>query len=239
MAEKPGYKPVADTIRFTPEDIARLGPRPTVELYLERDGFEDFLPLALYFDNDLPDRRSYLPTTEKTYGETYEEYYGRKVEFIDRFTDGPSVDDSFRLAANYENFFEREVREGFLDLTVFSEKLMPFLKDGNTITIRLKGYSSPRASTDYNLILSRRRIDSVKNHFEKFQDGALMPYLNNGQIKIEEEALGESTAVDVPDALEDEKNSIYSLLASVERRVEIIEVTTGSGQRDDLTSPDN
>ncbi len=234
--DKPGYSSDADTIRFTPEDIARLGPRPTVELYLRRIDFPDFLPLALYFDNDMPDRRSYQSTTDKTYRETYEAYYGRKREFIDRFTEGLSENDSFLLAQNYENFFERDVRGGFTDLTTFSEKLLPFLEEGNTIVIGLRGYASPRASSQYNYILSRRRINSVANHFREFQEGALQPYLKNGQLRVEEEAFGESTAVGVPDDLRDEKNSIYSLLASVERRVEIVKVTTGDGRREEMTS---
>lgn len=231
-ADKPGYKPVRDTIRFTPEDIARLGPRPTVELYLERINFDDFLPLALYFDNDAPDRRSYNTTTDKTYGETYEAYYSKKLEFVNQFTEGMSESDSFRIAQNYENFFDRDVRGGYTDLISFSNKLLPFLEEGNTITIKLKGYASPRASDRYNYILSQRRISSLKNHFREYQDGSLLPYIKKGQLVIEEEAFGESAAAQgVPDDIRDQKGSIYSLLASVERRVEIVEVTAGGEEK--------
>lgn len=237
-ADKPGYGPVTDTLRFTPQDIVRLGPRPRVELYLERINFDDFLPLALYFDNDRPDPRSTSVSTGKTYEETYEIYYSRKEEFVERFTEGLSQNDSFLLAQNYENFFDREVQGGYTDLNNFSEKLLPYLEQGNTITIKLKGFASPRASSDYNLILSKRRVRSVANHFRRYQEGELMPYLKNGQLVIEQEAFGESTAQGVPDDIKDEKNSIYSLLASVERRVEIVEVTTGQAENKDLTSPD-
>ncbi len=230
-ADKPGFKPVRDTVRFTAEDIARLGPRPTVELYLERINFDDFLPLALYFDNDAPDRRSYKTTTDKTYGETYKTYYGKKLEFVERFTEGMSESDSFLIAQNYENFFDRDVRGGYSDLDSFSNKLLPFLEQGNTITIKLKGYASPRASAGYNYNLSQRRISSLKNHFREYQDGSLLPYIEKGQLVIEEEAFGETTAKGVPDDIRDEKSSIYSLLASVERRVEIVEVTAGGDEK--------
>lgn len=231
VGNKPGYESDADTILYTPADIARLGPRPTVDLYLNRG--LPILPLALYFDNDLPDRRSYRPTTDQTYGETYEEYYGRKREYIDRFTEGLPENDSFLLAQNYENFFEREVRGGFSELTSLAQNLLPLLREGHTVILTLQGYSSPRASSDYNYTLSRRRINSVVNHLKEYQDGVLLPYMctsggsnENCQLKFKEEAFGESKAsVEVPDDLGDEKNSIYSLLASVERRVEIVKIT--------------
>ncbi|MFQ5447652.1 MAG: hypothetical protein ACE5FF_12035 [Saprospiraceae bacterium] len=40
---------------------------------------EDFLPLALYFDNDEPDRRTTRSTTKKTYETTYRKFIGRSA----------------------------------------------------------------------------------------------------------------------------------------------------------------
>jgi hypothetical protein len=72
-----------------------------------------------------------------------------------------------------------------------------------------------------------RRISSVKNHFNNYNDGAFLPYLQSGQFQFEEEALGESTAdlSQVSEDLNDLKGSVYSIIASLERRVEITNIT--------------
>lgn len=72
-----------------------------------------------------------------------------------------------------------------------------------------------------------RRISSVKNHFTAYNDGAFLTYIRSGQFTFEEEALGESTADlnQVSQDLNDLKGSVYSIQASVERRVEITNIT--------------
>ena len=47
----------------------------TVDLYLELGNLEDFLPLAIYFDNDAPDAKTTRGTTSLRYLETYDPYY--------------------------------------------------------------------------------------------------------------------------------------------------------------------
>ena len=46
---------------------------------------EDFLPLALYYDNDEPDKRTRRTTTKRSYEETYIPYISRKYEFIEEY----------------------------------------------------------------------------------------------------------------------------------------------------------
>lgn len=233
-AEKQGYESDRDTVIFTPEDIVRLGPLVTVPMYLKPTP-PGFLPLALYFDNDRPDRRSRATVTNLTYGETYEEYMPRKEEFKATFTEGMSENDKFLTEQRYELFFERDVRGGYQDLLEFTQVLLVYLQQGNSIEIVLKGYASPRAGTDYNLILSKRRISSVRNHFYRYQDGVFAPFLENGQFKIAEQAFGESFAAKgVSDQMDDVKGSIYDIIASVERRVEIVEIKTGNAA-DEMT----
>ena len=231
-AEKKGWEPDRDTVRFTPEDVARLGPLITVPMYLKLTP-PGFLPIALYFDNDRPDRRSRSPNTDKTYDETYQEYILRKEEFKATFTEGMSDNEKFLTEQRYELFFERDVKGGYQDLQEFTQVLIQYLQQGNSIEVVLKGFASPRATSDYNLILSRRRIQSVRNHFSQYQGGIFKPYIDNGQFKIGEQALGESTAAkDISDRIDDLKGSIYDILASVERRVEIVEVKTGESPED-------
>lgn len=226
-ASKIGFDSRTDTIMFSKEDIEELGNKVTVEIPLRRINFDDFLPLALYFDNDMPDRGSYYEQTKAEYSKLNEGYYSKKEEFITEFTEGLPENDKFLTGEIFENFFEREVRGGQRDLNGFTKKLKSFLEKGNSIQITIKGYASPRASADYNKRLSRRRVESLKNHFRNYGDGIFQIFLQNGQLAIEEEAYGEETAKeDISDKLDDTKNSIYSILASVERRVEIVEAKT-------------
>ncbi|MCB0575087.1 MAG: hypothetical protein KDC61_11045, partial [Saprospiraceae bacterium] len=65
----------------------------------------------------------------------------------------------------------------------------------------------------------------VRNHFEQYADGALMPFLKTGQLKVLETSFGETTARSgISDDLNDERNSIYHPDAARERRVEIVEI---------------
>jgi hypothetical protein len=224
-AEKLGYKGLVDTVLFAPEQLANSEGKMTIELYLERIDFKDFLPLTLYFDNAIPDPKSYQPTTTKDYLPLNKAYYDRREEFIQQNTEGLVGEDRFRTNRRFTDFFDREVRGGNEDLRAFTDKLYLFLQNKNAITITIKGYCSPRGPAQYNKLLSARRTDSVRNHFERYKNGALMPYIRSGKLRIIEVALGESSApVGISARLDDPKSSIYGILATLERRVEIIEV---------------
>jgi len=91
--------------------------------------------------------------------------------------------------------------------------------------IFIKGYTSPRAQSDYNLALGKRRVASARLHFEQWREGVLQPYINSGQLKIAEVSFGETrSATGISDDLTDERGSIYSPAAARERRVEIVSV---------------
>ena len=230
-ASKDGYIPAYDTLRIDVEESIKSGGIVKKEVCLRRTtDWPGFLPLALYFDNDEPDRRTYSRFTRKTYGEAYEQYYGKKKEFIEEFTRELSEEDKFLTEQRFEVFFEREVKGGYNNLVLFSDQLYEYLKRGNSLEIEIKGYASPRGNPFYNECISERRINSLKNHFSQYNNGCLMPYLKSGKFKIIQKPLGESTVdvTQVSDNLKDAKNSIYSILASVERRVEIVQINTGN-----------
>ena len=114
------------------------------------------------------------------------------------------------------------MRGGRYDLELFAQKLLTFLESGNTFQLDLRGFASPRASVNYNNILSSRRIDAVMNYFERYENGALMPYITGGALSFETLPLGETQADPrVIDQLNDPRNSIYNIFASLERRVEV------------------
>jgi hypothetical protein len=223
IASKPGYHP--DTLII---DLEALNNPMTLEkkIYLRVKDLIDFPPMYLYFDNDEPDSKTFRRTTQKTYGEAFEAYYARKDKFIEEYTKVLEGRDRFLAEQLMRAFFEREIRDGFQNLEVFTSRLLLYLERGVDVRVTVTGFTSPRASSEYNEALGARRVGSLMNHFNEYQDGVLLPYLASGQLIIEEVTVGESRAPQVvSDRLTDERNSIYSPIASAERRVEIIGVT--------------
>lgn len=186
---------------------------------------EDFLPLALYFDNDEPDKRTRKTTTRQTYAQTYERYYARKSEYITEYTDPLKEADKEEAEILMDVFFEDKVNKGYEWLLRFSEILHERLVAGDRVEIFIKGFTSPRAQSDYNLSLGRRRISSLRNHFDTYREGLFLSYLKSGQLIITERSFGEATAAaGVSDDLFDLRNSVFSIGAANERRVEIVEI---------------
>lgn len=186
---------------------------------------EDFLPLALYFDNDEPDKRTLRTSTKKSYEESYLKYINRKNDFLKAYTKGLQGEDRDASEEAINEFFATHVERGYTFLGRFSEILLKRLESGESVEIFIKGFTSPRAEKTYNLALGKRRISSLRNHFDTWQDGVFMTYLKKGQLKISERSFGEATAdTSISDDLVDLRNSVYSIGASRERRVEIVEV---------------
>ncbi|MEN0047161.1 MAG: hypothetical protein AAF806_08900 [Bacteroidota bacterium] len=235
-ATKPGYKPLEE-LELSTQDL--LQPETFLaELYMKRTSFVDYLPLAIYFDNDYPDVNSNSRRTNTSYAETIDDYYARKDEYKSLFAEPMEEEESFLTAQRYEQFFEREVRKGYEDLIAFAEVLTPFLERGNEVRLQLKGFASPRAEDGYNMNLSSRRIYSVENFFRSYNNGQLLEYINQDLLIFDRESYGERQAPNyVNSFLDDERNSIYSLGASLERRVEILEIEVRLNE-EDIESPD-
>ena len=197
----------------------------SVDLFLTPLIFAEFLPISLYFDNDQPNPRSQKTTTQKTYLETWDVYKNRESAF--KTEAGKGVDGMKKdlVLKRLQGFFKEEVVAGGENFKTFSNLLYEFLKLGNNIELILRGYTSPRAASDYNDKLSARRIVSVKNHFNEFNGGIFKQFVDSGSLVIIEKPFGESQAKqDVSDDMQDVRNSVYGVPASLERRVEIIDV---------------
>lgn len=185
----------------------------------------DFVGMPLYFDNDEPDKRTRRTETKLRYVETVRAYLERQEEYRERFAG--QLKGSQRDAAEQaiDDFFDHEVRRGYERLDQLCELILTRLQNSEQIEVVIKGFTSPRAESDYNLALGKRRISSVRNHFDGYADGAFLPYLRSGQLKVSETSFGETTArAGISDDLKDERNSIYHPDAARERRVEIVEI---------------
>lgn len=185
----------------------------------------DFVGLPLYFDNDEPDKRTRRTRTRKSYVETVLAYLDRQEEYREKFAAGLNGSSQEAAEEAIDIFFEQEVRAGYERLDQLCELLVTRLNNGEPVEVVIKGFTSPRAQSDYNLALGKRRISSVRNHFEAYHDGVLKPFIASGQLTISEASFGETTARSgISDALDDERNSVYNPDAARERRVEIVEI---------------
>jgi len=182
------------------------------------------LPISLYFDNDEPDKRTLETTTIKNYEETYF-YYRQKKDFFKTEFQAPN---NFQVTDNQlhliDNFFDNDVDPGMQKLNQFADALYKKLSNNRSVEVYIKGFTSPRATSEYNQSLAQRRIHCVKNYFKIWHFGALQKYIKSGNLKILEKPLGETTSPsDVSDDLENMPASVYDVKASKERRVEIVE----------------
>jgi hypothetical protein len=225
------YRIIANRKGFKSQSvIVDPGNHPTGEqlvkrIYLPLGDLDDFLPLILYFDNDNPNPKSWSRSTSVRYSETYAPYYDKKSIFKKEFAGPAKGEEKQEALIGLERFFETEVRKGGEDLFRFLSVLEEDLEKGLPVNIYIKGYSSPRYLAAYNYNLGLRRVNSVKNELMRYKNGALKPYLQSGQLNIRERSFGElESSEDVLDDLQDERNSIFSVNASKERRVEIVGV---------------
>jgi hypothetical protein len=195
------------------------------------------VPLTLYFHNDEPDKKTLATTTTKNYRKTYEDYSAMRDLYKKEYSKGAKDKDLERAIGDIDNLFEDSVDAGMQDLDKFATLLLKVLKDSEKVTITMKGYCSPLASTDYNVNLAKRRISSLRNYFTEYQNGVFVPYINNknekeGSITFLDEDIGELKArPNVSDDYYDTKNSIYNPSAALERKIQIVAISTFSSNK--------
>jgi len=171
-----------------------------------------YLPLKLYFHNDEPDCCTMSVTTDKTYKDAYISYF-KMEETYNLFSPNSAV------------FFEDSLKGNFNKLKRIFSHILTDLKLGKKIQLHVKGFSSPLHKKQYNINLSKRRIQSFVNYLRLYENMLFSPFINSGFLQIIELPLGESKSIKkVSDNPNDRLNSIYSLDAILERRIEIIDV---------------
>lgn len=187
--------------------------------------------VTLYFHNDRPNPDSRDTITPYSYLETYSAYLDSMPTYYVRNTLGKSGQDSIAAYKKINDFFDEYVHKGLEDLRVFSKELLKELDMGNKILLSVKGYASPLAKSDYNVNLTKRRISSLQNYLRNYPNNAFSKYLdgaaeNGGFLRIKKVPFGEFKSDSlVSDNYFDTKKSVYSKEASLERRVEIINLT--------------
>ncbi len=189
---------------------------------------EELLPLDLYFHNDIPDPRSRDTVATTSYDETYYSYISLIDRYKKEYSKGLGTEESFKAKAGIELFFLEYVINGFKKLLEFTPLMKEDLEAGSSVTIKVQGFCSPLTGTEYNINLAKRRISSLINYFIKVDGGFFEPFLkgkapNGGRLNIMAEPIGEALASPfVSDNPNDMRNSIYSVSAALERRIQIV-----------------
>lgn len=222
------YRITAEKETYTTEidSISTLDTHKSVllkkEMYLDKFVLPDLLPIALYFENDVPTRGSTVINTDANYGDLIDDYIDQKEAYIETFTKGLSGEILDEALIAYEEFFEGNVKGGYDIFKLFTDRLKEELEAGNVVELILKGYTSPLAESTYNLNLGQRRVASVKNEILN-SDPDIARYFDEGLLKIEDISLGKEFAPpEVSADGSDKRNSVYNLNAAKERRVEIL-----------------
>ena len=183
------------------------------------------LPVTLYFHNDVPNPKSIDTITALNYSTTYLEYTKLLPLYQDEYASGLNPDNAIIAKEEIESFFLEKVDQGMNDLTLFKDLLLKELQKGTKINLAIKGFASPLAKSDYNVKLTKRRISSLKNYFRAIDNGAFVPFIESKALQLIEIPYGENKANKLTsDNFHDQKNSVYSKSAALERKIEIISI---------------
>ncbi len=189
------------------------------------------LPVTLYFHNDEPNPRTRDTTTNLTYMQSYEDYIELIPTYKKEYSAGLYGDKAEEAKEDIADFFIEYVEQGVADLNEFTRLLLIELEKGYQIQVTVKGFASPLAKTDYNVNLTKRRINSLINYLYAYGSGEFKPYLdgnapNGGSLTFIQIPFGEYTANQlISDNPNDTKHSVYSRKAALERKIEIQSVS--------------
>ncbi len=210
-------------------------PKPVVPEEVEIVTLEDlnkYLPVKLYFHNDCPNPRTVDTVTNLNYLTTYDDYIDLVPKYQEEYSKGLSEEKAVEAEVDITDFFKKYVEQGVDDLELFTKLLLLELKKGTRINMTVRGFASPLAKTDYNVKLTGRRISSLMNYLNEFNGGVFVPFIQSEQLTFTKIPYGEYTASNfVSDNLNDQRNSVYSRAAALERKIEIVSVNLAQEEK--------
>lgn len=183
------------------------------------------VPISLYFHNDEPNPNSWDTITDYSYSALYFNYMAMHEKYKKEFSKGLDKQNRESAIDSVDYYFSNYVEENYNKLLSFTEMLKELLVSGKKIIITIKGYTSPLNTVEYNNNLAKRRISSLVNFFNEYENQFFIPYIQTGKIELEFVAFGKTKAAStVSDDRNDLRNSVYNPAAARERRIEIIAV---------------
>lgn len=208
------------------EEVKEIVQEETTIEPIEFEGFEpevvfsmnllrEHLPVKIYFDNNQPDPGSMDSNTDKNYAVLFNSYKEKYFNFIE----------SNKNEEKLVNFYEETLVSGFEKLQVFEDNLIKILKNGHRVNLQMMGHASSTGTSEYNQLISSRRIKSIVNYLLSSRNNLYSEYIQNGQLIIEEVPLGSSEASDFENTFWDYLGkSTLNPSQSFERFVKIIAI---------------
>ena len=205
-------------------------PDTTPKVFSNLEELNRYLPVRLYFHNDHPNPRTTDTLTNLNHMTTYKGYTRLYQEYRREYAKGLKGNDREDALLDIEELFSEHIDKGAENLKMFTPLLIKELEAGKTITLTIKGFASPLTKSDYNVNLTLRRVSSLINYLSEYENGKLLPYINNTAengarlvfIKI---PFGEyQSQKGISDDVKDLRNSVYHPRAALERKIEIIAI---------------
>ena len=161
-----------------------------------------FINLGFYFENDCPggnpgwgsDNGGFCPTGSKgvkNFETLYTNYTSSSTKQIYQQKCTQTNDKKTSVA----NFFTDIIEDNFNAAQTLLNKIRNMLKNDEvqSVTISMIGSASAPNTKSYNVKLSKRRIESVREYVKSWQNGVLSEFLEQSRLRIKEDARGETT----------------------------------------------
>jgi outer membrane protein OmpA-like peptidoglycan-associated protein len=186
---------------------------------------------AYYFHNDVPGPRNKTSTTAD------EDYLKSLNKYL-------SLESDYKKKASNKNdvmkFFDDNVKTTKDNINSLVKKIGTALNAGAEIEISMKGSASSPNTKEYNVALSKRRINSVKQYLLKLKDeneNTLQDWVDKGKLVINDNPVGEQTEIEDTDCSKEltGNDKIYSTDAMKCRRVKISKITEKYPDPDPVT----
>lgn len=230
------YKSGYSSMSVTSSDFVEKEGKYLLTLYMDSDklpidklGEEARLAgyFVVYFDNDHPNPGSNQLTTSLSYEQTFFSFMARK-------------DDYYRFSSSSHaelNEFFSDVEKGMEQLRWLARFVQEELIAGRHYTIEFTSHASPLATSEYNLLLSKRRFASVENYFKSWVGGVLSEFIEQGMLDYANNPFGSSQSrAGISADRNTPSRSIFGVDASRERKVTISWKRNGIPKSDAETS---
>lgn len=208
------------------EHIDIIETTPVIEEYVNKVEPEDY-SFFFYFHHDVPGPQNATATVSSlSYESVISNYLDLRSEYEEK------CKDSYKESSLY--FIDTYVAEIENNTNSLLNKIKSAVDEKAKINIVIYGSASAPASLDYNVALSKRRINSVRRYLEETPIGTegdtLKKYIDQGLVTIVERPQGEEADVYTPNNdgpytctqdFDDRTDEIYSPRAMACRRCRI------------------
>jgi len=183
-------------------------------------------PFSLYFNPNEPEPTNSQSLLEYSYLETFGELVRQRDRFYNYEEIQQQQSGSIRRAINkdiVDRFFANQVQGNYDQFVKALESINAYLQNSNgVVEITLRGYAVPNnTTTTYKRLMARARTAAVHNTILNFNDGVLQQYIDDGRLRINQEAIGEPQLdIKLRSQIESASNP-FNLTALLQSKVEV------------------